>query len=105
MPTNDTSAKDARLNMRLTTEALETIKEAAAVQQQDLTSFVLGAALDRARAVLAEERILRLSPQDLLQLEAVLDREPQVIPQLAALLNRHGNPAFRSSDHGDRAHA
>jgi uncharacterized protein (DUF1778 family) len=93
MSTNDPAPKDARLNMRLTSEALETVKEAAAIQQQDLTSFVLGAALDRARSVLAEERILRLSPHDLTQLEAVLDRDPQVIPQLAALLTRYGNPA------------
>ena len=93
MTTNDPAPKDARLNMRVTSEALETVKEAAAIQQQDVTSFVLGAALDRARAVLAEERILRLSPHDLTQLEAVLDRDPQVIPQLAALLNRYGNPA------------
>ncbi len=93
MTTNDPAPKDARLNMRVTSEALETVKEAAAIQQQDVTSFVLGAALDRARAVLAEERILRLSPHDLTQLEAVLDRDPQVIPQLTALLNRYGNPA------------
>lgn len=93
MTTPDAASKDARLNMRLTAEALETIKQAAAIQQQDLTSFVLGAALDRARSVLAEERILRLSPHDVTQLEAMLDRDPQVIPQLAALINRYGNPA------------
>ncbi len=93
MTANDPATKDARLNMRLTAEALETIKQAAGIQQQDLTSFVLGAALDRARSVLAEERILRLSPHDITQLEAMLDREPQVIPQLAAMLNRYGNPA------------
>jgi uncharacterized protein (DUF1778 family) len=97
MTTNDPSLKAARLNMRLTSEALETIKEAAAVQQQDLTSFVLGAALDRARSVLAEERMMRLSPHDLTQLEAVLDRDPQVIPHLAALLNRYGNRATAPS--------
>ena len=40
------SAKSSRLNMRVSEDALETIKEAARVQQQDLTSFVLGAAMD-----------------------------------------------------------
>ena len=105
MPSNDASAKDARLNMRLTTEALDTIKDAARIQQQDVTSFVLGAALDRARSVLAEERVLRLSPHDLANLEAMLDREPEVIPQLAALLARFGNPARPSSEHGERSRA
>ena len=105
MTTHDAAPKDARLNMRLTAEALETIKQAAAIQQQDLTSFVLGAALDRARSVLAEERILRLSPHDITQLEAMLDREPQVIPQLAALINRYGNPAGSTTQRSDRAHA
>jgi uncharacterized protein (DUF1778 family) len=105
MTTHDAAPKDARLNMRLTVEALETIKQAAAIQQQDLTSFVLGAALDRARSVLAEERILRLSPHDITQLEAMLDREPQVIPQLAALLTRYGNPAGSTAQRTDRTHA
>lgn len=93
MTTNEAPAKDARLNMRLSAESLDTIKEAAAVQQQDLTSFVLGAALDRARTVLAEERILRLGPSDIQRLEAMLDREPEVIPQLAALISRFGHRA------------
>lgn len=105
MTTHEPAPKDARLNMRLTAEALETIKAAAAIQQQDLTSFVLGAALDRARSVLAEERILRLSPHDITQLEAMLDRDPQVIPQLAALISRYGNPAGSTAGRTDRANA
>ena len=102
MPRTNSAAKDARLNLRLTTGALDTIKEAASLQQQDVTSFVLGAALDRARSVLAEERVLRLSPHDLTNLEAMLDREPAAIPQLAALLTRVDNPAHPSRGRGDR---
>lgn len=82
------SEKSGRLNLRVAPEALETIREAAAAQQQDVTSFVLGAALDRARGVLAEERLLRLTPHEVTQLERALDREPEVIPQLASLLRR-----------------
>lgn len=88
MTTDNT--RSARLNVRLTPEALQTIREAAEVQQQDLTSFVLGATLERARAVLAEDRLLRLTPHEVEQLEAALDREPRVVPQLAALLRRFG---------------
>lgn len=79
---------EKRLNVRLSADALAIIKEAAEVQQQDMTSFVLGAALERARGVLLEDRILRLSPVEVNQLEAALDRDPQVIPQLESLIRR-----------------
>lgn len=81
-------AKSARINLRLNPEALETIRAAASVQQQDLTSFVLGAAVERARAVLAEDRLLRLTPLEVNQLERVLDSEPEIIPQLKAFIRR-----------------
>lgn len=81
-------AKSARINLRLSPEALETVRAAASVQQQDLTSFVLGAAMERARAVLAEDRILRLTPHEVNQLERALDSEPEVVPQLRAFIRR-----------------
>lgn len=82
--------RSKRMNMRLTPDAYETIKQAAQLQQQDLTSFVLGAALERARAVLAEDLLLRLTPHEVQQLERALDREAQVIPQLQAMIRRFG---------------
>jgi uncharacterized protein (DUF1778 family) len=81
-------AKSARINLRLNPESLETIRSAASVQQQDLTSFVLGAAMERARAVLAEDRLLRLTPHEVNQMERALDSEPQMVPQLQALIRR-----------------
>lgn len=81
-------AKSARINLRLNPEALETIRAAASVQQQDLTSFVLGAAMERARAVLAEDRLLRLTPHEMNQLERALGSEPEVVPQLEAFIRR-----------------
>jgi uncharacterized protein (DUF1778 family) len=83
-------AKSARINLRLNPESLETIRAAANLQQQDLTSFVLGAAMERARAVLAEDRILKLTPHEVNQLEQALDSEPEVIPQLRAFIRRMG---------------
>lgn len=79
-------AKNERLNLRCSAESVATLREAAEVQGQDLTSFVMGAALDRARSVLAEDRILRLDPAEVLQLEKALDAAPAVVPQLARLL-------------------
>lgn len=82
--------KTDRLNMRLSAEALATIKDAARIQQQDVTSFVLGAALERARNVLTEDRLLKLTPHEVNQLERALDADPHVVPQLASLLRRFG---------------
>lgn len=59
MPDNK-PLKTERLNLRCSADAVATLRDAAIVQGQDLTSFILGAALERARAVLAEDRLLRL---------------------------------------------
>ncbi len=85
-----TETKTERLNLRLSSEALATVREAASLQQQDLTSFILGAALERARAILTEERLLRLTPHEVNQIERALDADAASVPQLAALLRRHG---------------
>ncbi len=79
------AAKNERMNLRCSAESLATLRDAAELQGQDLTSFVLGAALDRARSVLAEDRILRLNPAEIVQLERALDADPTVIPQLSRL--------------------
>jgi len=87
MPNRETimAAKNERMNLRCSAESLATLRDAAELQGQDLTSFVLGAALDRARSVLAEDRILRLNPAEIVQLERALDADPTVIPQLSRL--------------------
>jgi len=88
LPSSPYEAKSTRINLRLSPESLETIRAAASVQQQDLTSFVLGASMERARAVLAEDRILRLTPLEVNQLERALDSDPEVVPQLRAFIQQ-----------------
>lgn len=80
------TAKTERLNLRCSLDALELVREAAALQDQDLTSFIMGAAIDRARVVIAEDRALRLSPAEVLQLEKALDADATPSPQLKALV-------------------
>ncbi len=48
--------RTSRVNMRLTPENLAVLRAGAQVQQQDLTAFVLGAALERAHQLLKESR-------------------------------------------------
>lgn len=97
-----TSERTARLNMRISPDALETIREAAAAQQQDVTSFVLGAAMERARDVLMEDRVLRLSPAGMEQIETALDEEPRVVPELAALIR---SVRAQRLQHGEKIYA
>lgn len=85
--------RSARLNMRISPEALELIRSAAARQQQDVTSFVLGTAMERARAILLEDQVLRLSPHAVLQLERALEADAAVVPQLADLIRATRNGA------------
>ncbi len=90
------STAKTRINMRVSEDNLALIKEAADANGQDMTSFVLGAALDRARAVVLEARVTRLSPSESARLEAALDAEPRVIPELAKLFRdarAHGRVA------------
>jgi uncharacterized protein (DUF1778 family) len=46
--------RTSRMNMRLTPDDLAVLKTAARTQHQDLTTFVLAAALERARQVINE---------------------------------------------------
>lgn len=84
MPT--ANVRSERLNMRLSAEALATIREAATLQQQDVSAFVLGAAMERSRTVLLQDRFIQLTPREVDQVEAALSEEPRVIPELAALI-------------------
>jgi uncharacterized protein (DUF1778 family) len=80
--------RSARLNMRISPEALELLKAAAEKQEQDLSAFVLGTAMERARAILIEDQVLRLTPHAVIQLEKALEDEGVVVPQLADLIRR-----------------
>ncbi len=87
MPAEPTpTERTARLNMRIAPRALDTIRRAAAAQQQDVSSFVLGAAMERARTVLVEEGALVLTAREAAQLDEALAQDPRVVPELAALL-------------------
>ncbi len=93
------AAAKTRINMRIDEENLALIKEAADANGQDMTSFVLGAAFDRARAVVLEARVTRLSASEAERLEAALDAEPRVIPELAELFR-----SARAQAHGRAPH-
>jgi len=78
--------KSERLNLRLTTEAKDRLREGADLAQQDMSSFILGAALDKARTLALESRVLELSSADFTQLLEQLENPQHVPERLSALL-------------------
>lgn len=90
-------APKTRINMRVSEDNLALIKNAAEHNGQDMTSFVLGAALDRARAVVLQAHVTRLSASETERFEALLDSEPREIPALRDLLEQ-----VRTQEHRPR---
>ncbi|MGO1590568.1 MAG: DUF1778 domain-containing protein [Ancrocorticia sp.] len=86
-----TSAKDSRIEIRASLETKAQLQEAAALSGQDLSSFILDAASAKARGVLLEGTLIRLSDADLDVLEAALDSPPDPSPALVELFRKHRN--------------
>ena len=78
MSTNGTRSE--RLSLRLTGTAKEQLRTASELAQQDLSSFVLGAALEKARQVQLDNLVITLSPSDFAFLEEVI-ANPGVPPE------------------------
>ncbi|MHA3724043.1 type II toxin-antitoxin system TacA family antitoxin [Leucobacter sp. HY1910] len=70
------SAATARINMRVTEEAREVIDRAAEAQGIDRTAFMVDAAVTRARSVLLEEAILKLSAGEVAQIADLMENPP-----------------------------
>ena len=79
---------DSRINMRVSKETHEEIKAAAELSREDLTTFVITAALERAEKVVAESRVFKLTAKEVLGIEKMLSEEPQFNQKLHELLNQ-----------------
>lgn len=90
-------AKSERIQLRTSLEAKEMIFEAAAVTQQDASSFILDAATGKARAVLLEQRILKLSSEDIQLIEDALESADSPSPALVELFRKvEADPRFET---------
>lgn len=96
--TTQESSRSSRLNMRISPESHELLRSAAAMQQQDVSSFVLGAALERARAIVIENQVIRLSPHAVMLLEKELASDAKIVPQLAELFRQMNGSEVQSTD-------
>lgn len=80
-----TAPNSPRVNMRISSYALEVIDEAATLQGVDRTAFFIDAAMTRARKVISEER-LRVTATEVEQIKRLLadDSEPNDALKAAA---------------------
>lgn len=69
------SPTTARIDMRVSQENRDIIDQAAEKQGVDRTSFVLDAAMSKARSVLVEETVMRMTAREIAQVREILNAE------------------------------
>lgn len=69
--------KVARLETRISVDLMEVLRRAAQLQDRTLTDFVIGAAQEAARKVIAETSVVRLSLGDQQRFAAALIDPPK----------------------------
>ncbi|MCA3278835.1 MAG: DUF1778 domain-containing protein [Roseomonas sp.] len=72
-----TAPEGGRIEFRLPAEEKAMLARAAALQNMDLTSFILGKMLPEARAVIENAERLALSERDSLRVLALLENPPE----------------------------
>lgn len=82
-----TTLRQARMEFKTTADMKDLLTQAAALDGLDLTSFVLGSAIEKARRVLNEHASIALSQQGQAALAQLLQTTPAVpTPAMVALL-------------------
>jgi uncharacterized protein (DUF1778 family) len=75
-----------KIDLRLTAEAKDTLRTAAAAQGRTLSEFVLESALQRAAETLPDRTRFDLSAEQWAEFQALLDAPPRDLLRLAKLL-------------------
>lgn len=86
-------SKSARMELKTTPDAKEILTQAAMMDGMDLSAFVLGAAMDKARLVLAAHESTRLSREGQLTLAKLLGSTPEPTQAMNKLMNLPALPA------------
>lgn len=92
------SVKNSRIALRASDETKDRLQEAAQITGQDLSAFILEAANARARQILLEDKIIRFSDADLLQIEEALENPPAPNDALRALVRKCTPQSRRGRD-------
>jgi uncharacterized protein (DUF1778 family) len=81
--------RTARLEARITREALAVVRRAAEIQGRSVSDFVVAAAQEAAPKAVAELEVIRLSREAQEKFAALLLRPPAVSPALKKAFDRH----------------
>ena len=79
--------KPARMELKTTSDAKELLNRAATLDGMDLTSFVLGPAIEKARRVIADHALIMLSKNGQATLAQLLANPPKPTEAMNALMN------------------
>ncbi len=82
------TSKAERIALRVVSDDKERLEQAAKLQHQSLTEFVLSASRVAADLVLGDQTRFVLPKKQMTALHAALDAPPRAIPQLKALFAR-----------------
>ena len=78
-----------RIDLRTSPEIKELIVRAASTAGMSVSAFLLGAAQERARQILAEQETMTLTARDWNAFATALDNADKPRPKLSAALKRH----------------
>lgn len=80
--------KDRRLNLRVALEDEDLFREAADLQHESLSQFIVEGARERAERLLADRTRFVLSDDEWTTFSAALDRSAETIPAVVELFKR-----------------
>src|SRR5271157_2717682 len=84
-----TTTRTARLEARITREALAVVKRAAEIQGRSVSDFVVAAAQEAAQKTIAETQIIRLSIDDQRALAQAIENPPEPTRALGRAKDAH----------------
>ncbi|CAA0320511.1 DUF1778 domain-containing protein [Klebsiella pneumoniae] len=87
-PTDTKGVKNARVELKTSSDLKEVLREAAMAAGLDLSAFILNAALERAESVLDNQRRRELSEQSWQQLNQLMSEPAAPTLALQALMRR-----------------
>ena len=87
MPTEPT--RTARLEARITPDALAVVKRAAELQGRSVSDFVVAAAQEAAQRTIEETQIIRLAVEDQRAFAEAILNPPPLAPAMERAIDRH----------------
>ncbi|HME21637.1 MAG TPA: DUF1778 domain-containing protein [Acetobacteraceae bacterium] len=81
--------RTARLEARISPDALAVVKRAAELQGRSVSDFVIAAAQEAANRAIEEAQIIRLSVEDQRAIAEAILHPPRLTPAMKRAISRH----------------